>query len=290
MLEWRDLYYGTFKDSKEKMYSAPVIFYVIFLIISSFTLNVSAENLWSDQYIKTLIENGVFEDSDYSYDSKSTVTYDEFIEMAAKLFHYDKAAQMQEITSKNWFTKNITDIGQEKESGKLLTRQDAVVMLAKMLKYSGSSKSSKFTDDEQISDYARESINVFTEKGYVNGYLDGTFRPNNSLSQGEAAKLLCMASGTVYSKKGVYDLKDRVIRGTLSVVSPDITIKNAVIEGDLYISEGVGTGEVKLENVTVKGETIVSGGGMNSVVFVDTKLGTLRVETPDNVPVRIGFR
>lgn len=136
-------------------------FFLSFLLFSSsFTFNVSAENLWSDQYIKTLIENGVFDNSEYSYDSKRTVTYDEFIEMAAKLFHYDKAAQTQEITSKSWFTKNITDIGQEKDVDKLLTRQDAVVMLTKMLKYSGSSKTSKFIDDEQISDYARGSINA----------------------------------------------------------------------------------------------------------------------------------
>ena len=257
------------------------------LLVSSFTLDVSAENLQSGQHAKTSIENEAFENSVYSYNSEHAITYDEFIEMSAKLFHYDKVAQTQKITLKNWFAKNITDIGTEKTSNQLITRQDAAVILAKMLKYNGSSEDLGFTDKEQISDYAKESINILTKKGYLTGYPDGTFKPNNSLSKEEAEKFLQKASGEIYSEEGIYDLKNKTIKSNLSVVAPGIIIKNAIVEGDLYISEAVGTGNVNLENVTVKGETIVSGGGMNSVVFINTKLGTLRVETPDDVPVRI---
>lgn len=71
------------------------------LLVSSFTLDVSAENLQSGQHAKTSIENEAFENSVYSYNSEHAITYDEFIEMSAKLFHYDKVAQTQKITLKN---------------------------------------------------------------------------------------------------------------------------------------------------------------------------------------------
>ena len=203
------------------------------LLVSSFTLDVSAENLQSGQHAKTSIENEAFENSVYSYNSEHAITYDEFIEMSAKLFHYDKVAQTQKITLKNWFAKNITDIGTEKTSNQLITRQDAAVILAKMLKYNGSSEDLGFTDKEQISDYAKESINILTKKGYLTGYPDGTFKPNNSLSKEEAEKFLQKASGEIYSEEGIYDLKNKTIKSNLSVVAPGIIIKNAIVEGDL---------------------------------------------------------
>ncbi len=267
------------------------LFMALILCISS-NYFVFAENLfenWSDKYIKTLAEQNIYENIVASYDAKRTITYTEFIEMAAKLFHYDKLSQIQSqtITLQNWFTENITDIATGK-SNQTLTRQDAVVMLAKMLKYDlNHSEKSKFKDDDQISEYARSSVNVLAEKGHLKGYLDGTLKPENPISFGEAASLLCSVSGSVYSTEGVYDLNNQTIQGNISIVSPNVVLENAVVEGDLYISEGVGTGEVTLNNVVVKGETVVSGGGINSILFIDTQLGTLRVEVPDNVPVRV---
>ena len=224
-----------------------------------------------------------------NYDTKSPITYAEFVKMASKLFHYDKQPKVQsgKITLQAWFAENISTLATEKPD-ETLTRQDAAVMIAKILKCNlTDDEKTKFKDDAQIEDYAKGCVNALTAKGYLNGYADETFRPQNPITFGEATNLLTTVSGTVYEKAGTYDWNGQTIKGNLSIVSPGIELKNAVVEGDLYISEGVGTGEVTLDHVTVKGQTIVSGGGMNSILFVDTQLGSLRVEVPDNTPVRV---
>ena len=39
--------------------------------------------------------------------------------------------------------------------------------------------------------------------------------------------------------------------------------------------------------MTVTGNTLVSGGGVDSVVIIDTDLGTVEIEVPDGSPVRL---
>ncbi|MEK4384781.1 hypothetical protein MKZ25_03145 [Solibacillus sp. FSL W7-1464] len=54
-------------------------------------------------------------------------------------------------------------------------------------------------------------------------------------------------------------------------------MRNTVIEGDLILGEGIGEGEVYLHGVTVKGQTIVNGGGTESIYFTDSVLATVIV-------------
>ncbi|MEG2583464.1 MAG: S-layer homology domain-containing protein, partial [Oscillospiraceae bacterium] len=46
-----------------------------------------------------------------------------------------------------------------------------------------------FTDIEGV-DWAKESIDYLIENNYINGYNDGTFRPNNGITRAEFAKLI----------------------------------------------------------------------------------------------------
>ena len=48
--------------------------------------------------------------------------------------------------------------------------------------------------------------------------------------------------------------------------------------------------ECNPEKVTVTGNTLVSGGGVDSVVIIDTDLGTVEIEVPDGSPVRFAAR
>lgn len=47
-----------------------------------------------------------------------------------------------------------------------------------------------YSDDDQIADWAKDSIYMANEIGLVTGYDDNTIRPNNYVSRGEAAVLL----------------------------------------------------------------------------------------------------
>lgn len=63
------------------------------------------------------------------------------------------------------------------------------------------------------------------------------------------------------------------VNGNVVINSRDVTLKDMKISGDLYIAQGVGDGDVKLDNVEIAGSVHVRGGGINSIIFnnVDVK-------------------
>lgn len=75
---------------------------------------------------------------------------------------------------------------------------------------------------------------------------------------------------TTYDKSGTYgpETGSETVNGTAVVKSPNTTLQNLVIKGDLIIAESVGTGDVTLRNITVEGKTYVRGGGKNSIRII----------------------
>ena len=47
-----------------------------------------------------------------------------------------------------------------------------------------------FTDSEEIEGYARPAVERLSRAGLIEGYEDGSFRPGDSATRAEAAKLL----------------------------------------------------------------------------------------------------
>nr|5GZT_A Chain A, Chitinase [Paenibacillus sp. FPU-7] len=73
------------------------------------------------------------------------------------------------------------------------------------------------------------------------------------------------ANAIAYDKAGTYGPASgtETIDGNVKVTVPGVTLRNLVIKGDLLLSEGVGSGDVTLDKVSVHGLTTVSGGGEN---------------------------
>ncbi|MGL4791672.1 MAG: hypothetical protein ACRCW1_09705, partial [Anaerotignaceae bacterium] len=81
------------------------------------------------------------------------------------------------------------------------------------------------------------------------------------------------ALGTLISTPGERTLG--YVNGNVTLSTSNVTLKDTVITGDLYITEGVGLGHVVFDNVTVWGDVIVSGSGESyagnsSVTFKDS--------------------
>lgn len=85
--------------------------------------------------------------------------------------------------------------------------------------------------------------------------------------------------GKTITAPGTYGPSSGVItvNGDLEITSTDVTIQNLNITGDLILSEGIAEGDVTLKGVTVSGQTIVNGGGENSIHFEDSVLATVIV-------------
>ena len=89
---------------------------------------------------------------------------------------------------------------------------------------------------------------------------------------------------SVFDKAGTYGPEEGVetISSDVIIKADGVTLQNLIITDDLIIDDSVGDGTVVLENVTVKGDTEVKGGGTDSVIFRDCTLhGTVTVEKVD---------
>ena len=75
--------------------------------------------------------------------------------------------------------------------GKSVSRQDFAVMMYRALAdNAGDDAVLRFSDSEEIADYAQAAVKHFVSGGIISGYDDNTFRPNGSITRAEAAKII----------------------------------------------------------------------------------------------------
>ncbi|QOX64425.1 hypothetical protein FRZ06_14275 [Anoxybacterium hadale] len=152
-----------------------------------------------------------------------------------------------------------------------ISRQEAFTVISRILelKNSGSAEFLKgFTDRPAISQWASESIASLAESGYIKG-SGAMLRPNDEITRAEFAQLMSNITGTHLSESGEHTGN---YAGNLVISAPGATLKNSVISGDLILSDGVGTGNIMLDHVTVEGRLVIRGGGKDTVKLVSSKV------------------
>lgn len=70
-----------------------------------------------------------------------------------------------------------------------ITREQAAAVIGRALDLAGGINLG-FADRNEISDYAKMYVSVCAEKGIIEGYDDGTFRPLNNITRAETAAIL----------------------------------------------------------------------------------------------------
>jgi hypothetical protein len=152
-----------------------------------------------------------------------------------------------------------------------ITRQEAAAVFTRAFSLAASSENAltKFMDSGKIALWSKESINAIVAKGYMKGIPGGLFAPDSSITRAEAVKIIDNIVEDLKYKAGTYTGE---INGNLVVNVKDVILKDMTIKGDLYLSEGIGSGNVRLDNVKVAGRTIVQGGGENSIILNNTSL------------------
>lgn len=76
-----------------------------------------------------------------------------------------------------------------------VTRQEAATLVFRYAEYAQltlpeTKEKQSFTDGDSISKFAFEAVEAMQMAGILSGYLDGSFRPQNSITRAEAAKIL----------------------------------------------------------------------------------------------------
>ena len=238
-------------------------------LVPGFTGEASAH--WADGYLNQLVEWG-FIRPDQANSPDGELTRADFMAITNRAYGYDDVGEtpFTDVAVTDWFYDDVGIAYNAKyilgtspttaSPNDTLTRETAATVLGRnMMLQESPGELLDFTDARDISSWAHGTVKASLEHYLIGGYDDGTFRPQKEISWGEMAAMLTRIIGTPLQEEGDYALGG--VYGNVTITSPGVTLRDSIISGDLYITGGVGLGDVKLENVTVLGRIIASGGG-----------------------------
>nr|WP_286672322.1 DUF4838 domain-containing protein [Cohnella hashimotonis] len=255
------------------------------------------ENHWAKEVLNKWIMLGLLQgDQDQNYRPDQPITRAEFAALIDRVFNLPEALAstnpFADVSNEAWYAKDIIKLysagmikgtsADQFEPNKPIARQDAAVIVARafQVKAVENQTNGSFSDASSISSYALAEVMALKAKGYVKGNGNNQFKPKQSTTRAEVVQMIDNVMGTLVMTKSVYESD---VEGNLVVNTDGSSLKNIVVSGDLYITQGVEEGEVLLDGVTVKGSTYVLGGGKNSVIVRDSNLtGTLIVDKWDS--------
>ena len=236
---------------------------------------------WSEPVIELCDGYGIMQGYDGYYRPDDPITRAEFCAMINRAFNFaytQSAAEFTDVAVGAWYADDIkiaSSMGYFNGTGNRtaspeqnITREAAFTILARIYRLGGEGKT-KFTDDSQISEWSRSAIAGMSAAGYIKG--DGTkINPQQSITRGEAAQVLVNLFGTIVDSDSSALLSDNI-----TIRKAGVTLDNALVAGDIFITDGVGGGDVTLENAVVSGRTLVTGGGAASIHVKNSHLGTI---------------
>ena len=223
------------------------------------------------------------------------LTRAEYVAMVNRAYGYKGtgATPFTDVPETSWYSDDIgiaynagyfKGIAEDKAGPtNTLTREQAIVMLGRNMRMDPvAGEVTEFSDGRDFSSWSHGIARAAAQRGIIGGYADGSFKPKNEITRGEMAIMLKRALGELINQSGVHTLSDHY--GTVTISSPNTTLKDTTIAGDLYITGGLELGDVTLDNVRVLGNIIVAGGGESqngneSVILRNVEADSLLVDS-----------
>lgn len=166
---------------------------------------------WAKEYIKALTSKGILSGKgNGNFEPNSPVTREEFVKILVTAFgmkNEESKVIFEDVDTSKWFynyvaaavEKGIINGVDEQRFGvgRSILRQDMVVMISRMvekLNYEITLKADPihFADEENISDYAADGVKMLSKAGIVTGDGSNHFRPKDTVTRAEVAKIIYM--------------------------------------------------------------------------------------------------
>lgn len=164
---------------------------------------------WAKEAIEGLAQKGIISgDGAGSFRPGADVTREEFVKMVVEAFDIPNDANtcyFIDVFESDWFYSYVASANKYGIVNgmsadffgvhKKITRQDAAVILKRAADYAGIElgkirEYEAFSDEVFISDYARDAISAMYKSGVINGMGDKSFKPQNTCTRAEAAKMI----------------------------------------------------------------------------------------------------
>lgn len=252
---------------------------------------------WAESVIIKWVSRGLAKGyGDGMFGPNDSITRAEFVTLLNRIFGYSETSDKSfpDVRPAAWYAPEIAkahkagiisgDSSGNMKPEAVISRQEAAVILTRAFSlaeenHDAASKNPelsadhigavmKYNDLAQIAEWALGSVGAMTNKGYVTGRPGNLFAPRDNLSRAEAVKMIDNVVGELINAEGTYT---KAAEGNIVISSPGVMLKDTYIAGDLYLTEGIGTGTIQLVNVTVKGRTIIAK-GIENISLTDTVL------------------
>lgn len=274
------------------------------------------EGHWAKGRIQSAADSGLIKGYiDGSFRPNNTISRVEFFALVNRGYKFTqkKSITYGDIQEDAWYVNEIEkataagyidlEAGGMVEPDRPITREEAAAIIAKVEKLYAVSLEPVFNDDAQADEMNKNAIIAVSEAKIMTGYPNGDFDPKGNIKRAEAIVTISRSmaheskENFVYYEEKTYgnDSSKTIVDGNVIVTKSGATLKNLVINGHLTIGSQVGEGEVYLEDVEVKGATLVYGGGVNSIylnnvkmnaVYVDKALNSVRLVASGNTDIK----
>jgi hypothetical protein len=203
-------------------------------------------NHWAEESIKTLQEEGVIDGfEDGTFHPQGGITREQFVKLLVVerkyLLSYPDTRTFSDVTNTRWSFSYIEtaitngvilkgDYGAAFDPASAISRSEMSIMITRALHLESTSKVAPFKDQVDIQRYP-ELIAAAASNAIVQGYEDGSFRPNNHATRAEASTILLRAhtyqrvsSNAAIEREGVIHLTSQQVK---SGVGGKIGLQNA---------------------------------------------------------------
>ncbi len=238
---------------------------------------------WSTAALNRAVENGLLKG--YQSGGKNlikandTLTRAELAVVVNRAFNALGAADISVVTDvapTAWYAKDMAKAVQMRtfaldarmRPNDKITRQEAFAVLARAFKLTDADEEykalDKFSDKGEIAEWALKDLNGLAAAGYIQG-SDAKLSPKANITRAEFAMVMDSLVKQYIDTAGA--VSKVVATGNVMVRVSGVILQNLTVKGDLILADGIGEGDVTLDNVKVEGRTVVRGGGENSIII-----------------------
>lgn len=166
---------------------------------------------WAYEYIKKLFDKGIVNGkTENGYCPDDAISREEFVKIAVGAFSIaaksDNIPEFADVPNDAWYYDCVTAAASNGiingtgenifGTGGNITRQQMAAIIYRIIsgKVSDVERNVSYGDYEQIDDYAKNAVCVLTQCKIISGDTNGLFRPQDSLTRAEAAKVIYTAN------------------------------------------------------------------------------------------------
>lgn len=233
---------------------------------------------WSTTALKSAVANGLLVGDNGKIMANESLTRAQMAAVINRVFGAIETVPLtgfKDIPTNAWYHNEMAKAVQMKtfvgtgdgllHPDRSITREEAFAVIARAFRIQRLATENliDFTDIEMVSTWAYTEVAALAAAGYINGN-EGRLDPKSNITRAEFAQIMDNLIKQYIKIPGTYT---NVANGNVMVNVSGVTLKDMEIKGDLIIGDGVGDGEVTLDNVKVVGRMVVRGGGENSIII-----------------------